>query len=88
MKNPPIFASHTLARLYAVQGHQRQAAAIGARLKKSEDPQEVPQSGTKPDGQSSGPAVVEFSELGARMAQWIDLVTRYRFCSRNRNLKI
>ena len=88
MKNHPLYASQTLACLYAAQGHTRQAEIIFASLRETAKPGETPIADLM--GNSGRPAADETtaSELAGRMARWLDLVARYRFYKKNRNPKI
>lgn len=88
MKHLPLYASQTLARLYAAQGHTRQAEIIASRLRETAKPGERPMADLMADSETPGSDETAVSELAIRMALWLDLVARYRFYKKDRYPKI
>ncbi|MFO7859881.1 MAG: hypothetical protein R6U97_10465 [Desulfosalsimonas sp.] len=88
MKNHPLYASRTLARLYAAQGYTRQAEIICARLRETARPGETQMADPMADSGSPAADETTVSELAGRMARWLDLVARYRFYKKDRYPKI
>lgn len=88
MKNYPLYTCQTLARLYAAQGHTRQAEIIFARIRETAKPGETRIADLM--AKSGRPAADEtvVSELAGRMTRWLELLARYRFYKKNRNPKI
>jgi len=88
MKNHPLYASQTLARLYAAQGHTRQAEIICARLRETAKTGQFRMADKIADCGSPAANETTISELAGRMARWLDLVARYRFYKKDRYPKI
>ncbi|MCF8026935.1 MAG: hypothetical protein K9K81_01070 [Desulfobacteraceae bacterium] len=88
MKNHPLYASQTLARLYAAQGHTRQAEIICARLRETAKAGQFRMANTIADSGRPVADETTVSELASRMARWLDLVARYRFYRKDRYPKI
>ncbi|MBS0013757.1 MAG: hypothetical protein KFF46_07275 [Desulfobacterales bacterium] len=87
MKHLSLYASRSLARLYAAQGYTRQAEIICARLRETAKPGDPPMTELWANSEAPAADQTAVSELGSRMARWFDLVARYRFFKKERNPK-